>query len=88
MNCECGQLPMHHAIKLITANSVLPERGGIFIIKRFVLPITTFSSAVHIASWCGARIIVKPFRALNIYSVKAKRSLRYVAISLGVILTR
>src|SRR5690554_2496688 len=85
MNSESGKLPMHHAMKLITAISVLPERGGMLMIRRFVFPITTRSSASHIGLWCEAGIMSAPLRARNMVLVNVSRSARLSAISFGVI---
>src|SRR5690606_6340899 len=85
MNSESGQLPMHHAMKLITAISVLPERGGMLMIRRFVFPITTRSSASQIGLWWDAGIMSAPLRARNMVCVNVSRSARLSAISFGVI---
>src|SRR5690554_6489368 len=86
MNSESGQLPMHHAMKLITAISVLPARGGMLMIRRLVFPITTRSSASQIGLWWDAGIMSEPFRARNMVLVNVSRSARLSAISLGVML--
>src|SRR5690554_2458106 len=85
MNSESGQLPMHHAMKLITAISVLPERGGMLMIRRLVFPITTRSSASQIGLWWDAGIMSAPLRARNMVLVNVSRSARLSAISFGVI---
>src|SRR5690606_12441881 len=85
MNSESGQFPMHHAMKLITAISVLPERGGTLMIKRLIFPTTTCSRASQISLWWEAGIMSAPFLARNMVLVKVNRSARLSAISLGVI---
>src|SRR5690554_5903532 len=85
MNSESGQLPMHHAMKLITAISVLPARGGMLMIRRLVFPITTRSSASQIGLWWDAGIMSAPLRARNMVCVNVSRSARLSAISFGVI---
>src|SRR5690606_27755805 len=85
MNSESGKFPMHHAMKLITAISVLPARGGMLMIRRLVFPITTRSSASQIGLWWDAGIMSAPLRARNMVLVNVSRSARLSAISFGVI---
>lgn len=85
MNSLSGQLPMHQAMKLITANSVLPERGGTLMMRRLLFPMTTRSRAWQIASWCQFSLSGMPFRASNSVLVNVSRSVRHSAICSGLI---